>query len=107
MSGHSHGFTNWPFADPENLATFSCVHVMERSHPILRVAHDDDGAWQFLCGQLHDMEDARLVCLGCMVKREPELLTLADLPREWCAERDSPGESWIREPNPADPDEDE
>jgi hypothetical protein len=44
--------------------SYSCVHVLEQGRPILRVSHDeDDGAWQFHCGSLHETEVGRLVCL--------------------------------------------
>jgi hypothetical protein len=40
----------WPFAESENATTFVCVCVHRRQKPLLRVLHDDDGDWQFLCG---------------------------------------------------------
>lgn len=101
MSQHQHNIRiPWPFEDAENTATYSCCHVIEEGHPILRVAHDeDDGAWQFLCGQLHVSEDGRLVCLGCMVVRDATLVELADLPLGWGADRESTNTVWIREQN--------
>ena len=104
MSEHQHDIRMpWPFDDAENTATYSCVHVTETHHPILRVAHDEeDGAWQLLCGQPHVSEEGRLVCLGCMVVRDATLLELADLPLGWGADREKISSSWIREPNPAD-----
>jgi hypothetical protein len=104
MTDHQHDIRmQWPFQDAENTATYSCGHVTEAGHPILRVAHDEeDGAWQFLCGQPHVSEEGRLVCLGCVVGRDRTLLELADLPLGWCAESESRNSSWIREPNPGD-----
>jgi hypothetical protein len=102
MSKHLHDIgMPWPFIDADNTAVFSCRHVIEEDHAILRVSHDeDDGAWQFLCGQPHIQEDARLVCLGCVVLRDKTLTALADLPLGWSADRDGPGLSWVREVNP-------
>jgi hypothetical protein len=99
MKKHSHDIgVPWPFIDADDTATFSCRHVIEEGHAILRVSHDqDDGAWQFLCGQPHLQEDARLVCLGCMVVRDKTLMALSDLPLGWCADRDGPALSWVRE----------
>jgi hypothetical protein len=103
MSAHSHNLSHWSFDDAENTACFSCSHVLQEGYPILRVTHDeDDGAWQFLCGQSHDVEQARIVCLGCMVVRDEELAALADLPLGWCAERANVGSSWVRERNPTE-----
>jgi hypothetical protein len=102
------GPLKWLFEDAENTACFSCRHVMDEGSPILRVAHDeDDGAWQFLCGELHDSEDARLVCLGCMIVRDRQLMALADLPVGWCAGRDDIGSGWVRELSPAVTDDEE
>ncbi len=101
MSDHDHAFAEdeWPFSDPQNVAAVSCVHILQ-GHAILRVTHDeDDGSWQLLCGGPHATEDAKIVCLGCMVKREPELLRLANLPLGWCAERVSEKSEWQRAPN--------
>lgn len=70
------------------------------------VAHDaDDGAWQFLCGQPHELDDARLVCLGCMVVKDQRLVGLADLPIGWCADREDSEAPWVREVNDAPEDE--
>jgi len=101
MSNHDHGFSpaGWAFSDPQNVAAICCRNVLE-GKPVLGVTHDeDDGSWQLLCGEDHVQEDARVVCLGCMVKREPMLQELADLPLGWCADRNSVQDPWKREPN--------
>lgn len=96
MSTHDHGFPHgeWLFDDPENVAAICCRHVLE-GKAILRVTHDeDDGSWQILCGEQHEQEDARVVCLGCMVKRDATLLEVSGLPLGWCADRDSKSQPW-------------
>lgn len=104
MTTHLHDLPEWPFEDAQNTACFTCNHILEAGHPILRVTHDDeDGAWQFLCGLSHDLDQARIVCLGCMVVRDKQLLALSDLPLGWCAQRSGVGSSWIRERNPTEP----
>lgn len=98
MGAHRHDLgTTWPFDDAENAKTYSCRHVIDEGHPILRVAHDDDGDWQVLCGEPHIVDDGRIVCLGCMVVRDRTLLELADLPHGWGADRDRAGDPWVRE----------
>jgi hypothetical protein len=95
---HDHGFHagEWPFADPENTTAIACVHVLE-GHPILVVTHDDDdGSWQVLCGAQHESSEAKVVCLGCMVKREPGLAALADLPLGGYAERGDLKSAWLK-----------
>jgi hypothetical protein len=110
MDSHAHDLdgAGWPFSDPENTAAICCVHVLNRSRPILRVTHDeDDGMWQILCGSAgHEAPDGHVVCLGCMVARDPAILELANLPLGWCAERTSVGMEWTREPNLHEVDDD-
>jgi hypothetical protein len=96
-----HGHTCSGFPGPDNQVSYTCSHVLEEGHPILRVSHDeDDGAWQFLCGGLHeDAAQCRIVCLGCMVRREPTLVELAGLPAGWGADRQAVGAAWERTAN--------
>jgi len=101
MSTHAHSFDGrWPFADAENTAVFCCDHVFSENFPILYVTHDHDGDWQFLCGGQHSNAVPRLVCLGCMVEKDPTLWTLADMPLGWGADREAIGFHWNREANP-------
>ena len=44
------------------------------------------------------MEDAAVVALEEMVKHDPGVLEVADLPPGWCAQRDFPGAPWQRMP---------
>ncbi len=76
--------TDWAFEDGPNTATITTVKVLERRAPILLVTHDeDDGGWQFLCGTTNDDADARIVGLGTIVKWDPSVNELADLPLGW------------------------
>ena len=97
---HTHQFKDWPFCEPDNTAAFTCSHVFDGAS-ILLVTHDtEDGAWQFLCGQVHESDDSpRIVCLGCIAEKDNTLLELADLPLGWCAERKDKYSQWIREPH--------
>jgi hypothetical protein len=61
------------------------------------VCHDgDDGGWQFLTGQDVRMEDALLVALEEVVKLDPSVGQLADLPVGWKASRERVGAPWKR-----------
>jgi hypothetical protein len=107
---HSHDPNQpWLFADPENAASIACSHVLEGA-PVLRVTHDDDdGGWQFLCGQTepHETNEGRVVCLGCMVARDALLRQLSTLPLGWCADREGIDAPWIRSELPPWDDDDD
>jgi hypothetical protein len=97
MNSHLHKLHGevWPFSDPENAASFVCSCVHRRQKPLLRVVHDEDGEWQFLCGDAEHLDPKPvIVCLGCMIEREPSLLKLSKLPLDACAERGSEMEEW-------------
>ena len=52
----------FPFYDSPDTATVICCHILEHQAPILYVSHDeDDGMWQFLCGETHETDEAKLV----------------------------------------------
>lgn len=87
---------SWPFADSPNTASITTRQVLEGA-PVLLVTHDaDDGSWQFLCGTTNDSEDARVVGLGRMYRRDTTLGELADLPEGWRAFRAGVGLPWSR-----------
>jgi hypothetical protein len=89
---------NWPFDDKPNTASITTRQVLEGA-PILLVTHDaDDGSWQFLCGTTDDPEDARIVGIGQVYKRDVSVGELADLPEGWRAWRASAKEAWQRGP---------
>jgi hypothetical protein len=105
MAAHEHNFDGrWPFDESKDITSFCCEHVFG-GVPILYVTHDHDGDWQFLCGQTHQDSLPRLVCIGCMLERDPTLWTLADMPAGWGADRQNLNDSWNREPNPEPLDE--
>ena len=100
MSSHGHdlGGAVWPFAVPEHTTVFLCPEVFSGALPILWVVHTHGGDWQFLCGGNHGEDGPRAVCFGCAAERDNSILTLADLPQGWGAERTGPGRAWAREP---------
>ncbi len=78
---HTHNFRFWPFQDAVNTASFATRQALDNAYPIAEVYHDHDGDWQFLCGTTRESEDLKLVCVGCMLERDPALAELADMPR--------------------------
>src|SRR3954451_22416303 len=90
---------DWPFADPPNLASITVRQVVHGGQPILLVVHDaDEGDWQFLAGDRFHVADGLLVSLGSLVRRDPSLVELADLPLGWQAWRQTPNSPWQRGP---------
>jgi len=88
---------SWPFHEGKNRAAFTTRPVLEADHPILLVCHDEDGDWQFLCGTTNRPRDGRVVALGEILKRDPSLAQVADLPEGWRAYRDDAAAPWVRE----------
>jgi len=87
---------SWPFADPRNVAVFTQREVFQ-GQPILRVAHDDeDGAWQFLAHDVSGDAQPMIVALEEIVKLDPSVAELADLPLGWCAVRKDRAAAWCR-----------
>lgn len=60
---HPHTFdeADWPFEDATNTRAFSTKYVIHEGYPILTIAHDHDGDWQFLCGTTVDPKEMSIV----------------------------------------------
>ncbi len=85
----------FPFEDAPNMATITCCHVIDREKPILYVSHDaDDGMWQFLCGEVHEPEDAKIVSLYKIFDMDNTVGALYKMPCGYCAERAAVTEGW-------------
>jgi hypothetical protein len=92
----------WPFADPRNVAVFTVRDIVETRRSILVVHHDaEDGGWQFLTGEPIDMKNAMLVSLSEIVRLDPTVAVLADLPLGWQATRARVGGDWSRSAAPS------
>lgn len=96
MTTHTHTFANWPFADRASTAAFCTTRVAHDHYPVLQVAHDHNGDWQFLDATTDDPGEPVMFCLGCVFERDPTLAEIADLPRGWGAFREQPGAAWER-----------
>jgi Uncharacterized protein conserved in bacteria len=86
---------SFPFKESENVMVFTCRHILEGKADICYVTHDeDDGAWQFLCGQNHNESDARIVSLKNIVDIDPSVGALADMPLGCGAIRENKSSQW-------------
>lgn len=89
--------SDWPFADPQNVAIFSTEAIVKHETPILFVSHDsDDGAWQFHSGKTIAETEPKIVSLKRIVEIDPSVKELADLPLGWIAFRESTNHPWQR-----------
>jgi hypothetical protein len=76
-------------------ACFTCDHVLNMDLPILLVAHDLDGDWQFMCGiQAHSMANAKIITYVEALALDPSLLELETLPIGHNAMRASKEDGW-------------
>jgi hypothetical protein len=92
----------WPFEDDPGVLAVTTKQVTGGTHPILYASRelDEDGevTWQFLCLTVaFDMVDAQLVRLDTLLRLDPTLGELADLPVGSSATRDRAGASWVRQ----------
>ncbi len=87
----------WPFDQPRNCATVTSKGIMLEGESVVRVYHDEeDHGWQFHPAEGIPMDVAMRVTLESVVKLDPALLHVADLPPGWFAEREHAGAPWIR-----------
>lgn len=88
---------NWPFQEPPEFAVTAVRQVIDGRGWIHSVFHAaGDGSWHFVGPDAPQEEDAVVVSIGDMARYHPSILSLADLPRGWCAWRDAPGRPWQR-----------
>jgi hypothetical protein len=85
--------SDFKFREERNVAVFTTRQVLE-GLPILRVSHDAEGDWQFLCTTTNDIADLKIVALSEIVKRDPSVNTLHELGYNWAAWRESPEAKW-------------
>ena len=88
--------TDWPFKAPKNTAAITTTQIMHNGHIVLVVVHDENDEWQFLDGYEVRTENAIVVSLGSIVRRDNSLVSLADLGAGWQAWRDDACSPWER-----------
>lgn len=91
--------SEWMFDQAPNVACITCQAVLDGS-PVLVVTHyGDDHSWAFLSGSDADPDQARVVSMGTIVQRHPEIIGISDLPPGMTAVRSAPGGAWRIDPH--------
>ncbi|MBQ5333208.1 MAG: hypothetical protein J6K92_08115 [Oscillospiraceae bacterium] len=87
---------DFPFYDAPDTAAICCCHVSDEEKPILFVSHDDeDGMWQFLCGEAHETDEARIVSLKYIFDLDNSVGMLKDMPCGYYSTRKNQNDKWI------------
>ena len=73
---------------------FTCSHIIEDNKPILYVKHDEEGDWQFLCGDNHSTEDGRIIDLNEAIDLDPTIYKVGNLKCGQAAVRESKESEW-------------
>jgi hypothetical protein len=90
---------DWPFDQPQNCAVITLRPILFAGAPILHVTHDeDDDGWQFLACEDADAEQAAVACLAEIVRLDPSVRDVADMPPGWQAWRQDRTSPWRRAP---------
>jgi hypothetical protein len=88
--------TGWPFDQGPNVAAVTCRTILGGA-PILVVIHySDDHSWAFMDGVTWETEEGALVAMKEIVRLDPTVVEVADLPPGWRARRTSVGSPWAR-----------
>ncbi|QKG52052.1 DUF4262 domain-containing protein [Hymenobacter sp. BRD67] len=84
------------FREERNVAVFTTQQVLD-GLPILRVIHEADGDWQFLCDTTYVLDDLKIVALEQLTKRDPTINELFQLNYGWQARRVVKAAEWQEE----------
>jgi hypothetical protein len=92
----------WLFPDPPNTISFTQQQIVHHGQPIRLVVRDGEtGNWQFLTGEPIAMKDMLIVALQEIVRRDPSVAELENLPPGGQARREGLDKEWQRESPPA------
>jgi hypothetical protein len=88
----------WRFEQPRNTAVIVSRSVVEGRSWVASVSHDaNDGGWQFVAADHSgDVAGAGVVSLEEVVRLDPSVESLCDLPEGWSATRASRDAEWVR-----------
>lgn len=89
---------DWKFQDPPNVAVLAARSVLDGDWVRSVFHHVDDGAWEFhAAGGVNPNTDLCVVSLATVVKLDPIITELHDLPAGWCAWRENIADPWQRQ----------
>ena len=77
-----------------DLGVYVCHHVFLKEAKVTLVVRDDDGDWQFLCGEGDEDVDCHLVGVGHLLKEDATLRGMADLTPGSYADRRDINDPW-------------
>jgi hypothetical protein len=71
----------------------ACNHVMRGKRPLVMIAHDEDGVWQFMCGKddHSKAKQAKKVKVAAMFAKAVKGITQDEIPAGHVAERGKEG----------------
>lgn len=98
--------TDFKFREERNLGVFTTRQVLE-GLPILRVVHNTNGDWQFLCDTSYDVADLKVVAFEEITKRDPTVNELFQLNYGWHAWRVVEAADWQTAENDSEEDTDD
>ena len=88
---------SWPFSDVPKTLAYVSEPILEGAAPVLLVTHDKgDGAWQFHSTSTPDLSEATMASLEEILRLDPSIAEIADLPLGGIAFREAPEKPWAR-----------
>lgn len=84
---------DFKFYEKKSLGVYTTQQALE-GDPVLFVYHNEDGDWQFHTSLSPDLDNAKLVFLEQLVKRDPTLNEIYHLQYGWSASRLSINAEW-------------
>ncbi|MHB1426737.1 MAG: hypothetical protein ACYC3I_26570 [Gemmataceae bacterium] len=90
--------------NPVDIAALALLEVASGQKPVIVVVHDLGlvnglGGWLFLDGEDIAGRKPTGIAKVDLLKMEPTLAEVTDLPIGWQASREAPGKPWTREPS--------
>jgi hypothetical protein len=82
------------FKEKLSTAVFTSKYVMEKSSPIVYIAHNEDGSWEFWGKEIIDESEIMVVSLEQIMKTDPTIVDVADLPIQFTAVREDKDKAW-------------
>jgi hypothetical protein len=82
------------FKESLQSAVFTSDYIISKKSSIVYIAHHDDGTWEFWGNEIVTEREIRIVSLAQIIKIDPTVLEVADMPVEFNAIRESKNLNW-------------